>query len=102
MINDELIFGKNISRFAPDMLEDLFEHAFIVKASDIHIQSNEPIKVDIHGRLRPITDRQLDINEVENFIKKIYGDNAITEINKGQPIDKAIAVLNKLTKVLKR
>lgn len=97
MINDELIFGKNISRFAPDMLEDLLEHAFVVKASDIHIQSNEPIKVDIHGRLRPITDRQLDINEVENFIKKIYGDNAITEINKGQPIDKAIAVLNKIT-----
>jgi defect-in-organelle-trafficking protein DotB len=79
------------------MLEDLLEHAFVVKASDIHIQSNEPIKVDIHGRLRPITDRQLDINEVENFIKKIYGDNAITEINKGQPIDKAIAVLNKIT-----
>jgi defect-in-organelle-trafficking protein DotB len=97
MINDELIFGRNISRFAPDMLEDLLEHAFVVKASDIHIQSNEPIKVDIHGRLRPITDRQLDINEVENFIKKIYGDNAITEINKGQPIDKAIAVLNKIT-----
>lgn len=97
MTNDELIFGKNISRFAPDMLEDLLEHAFVVKASDIHIQSNEPIKVDIHGRLRAITDRQLDVNEVENFIKKIYGDNAITEINKGQPIDKAIAVLNKIT-----
>lgn len=97
MTNVDLIFGRNISRFSPDMLEDLLEHAFIVKASDIHIQSNEPIKVDIHGRLRAITDRQLDVNEVENFIKKIYGDNAITEINKGQPIDKAIAVLNKIS-----
>lgn len=97
MTDVDLIFGRNISRFSPDMLEDLLEHAFIVKASDIHIQSNEPIKVDIHGRLRAITDRQLDVNEVENFIKKIYGDNAITEINKGQPIDKAIAVLNKIS-----
>lgn len=97
MTDEELIFGKNISRFSADMLEDLLEHAYKVKASDLHIQSNEPIKVDIHGRLRPITDRQLDVNEVENFIKKIYGDNAITEVNKGQPIDKAIAVLNKIT-----
>lgn len=97
MTDDELIFGRNISRFSADILEDLLEHAYTIKASDLHIQSNEPIKVDIHGRLKPITDRQLDVNEVENFIKKIYGDNAITEINKGQPIDKAIAVLNKIT-----
>jgi len=95
--DNDLIFGRNISRFSPDSLEDILEHAHKVGASDLHIQSSEPIKIEKHGRLRPITDRRLDINEVENFIKKIYGDNAITEINKGGAIDKAIAVLNKFT-----
>lgn len=93
----DLIFGRNISRFSPDMFEDILEHAFAISSSDIHIQSNEPIKVEIHGRLKPITDRRLDVNEVENIIKKIYGDNAVTELNKGQAIDKAISVLNRNT-----
>lgn len=69
-INDDLIFGRNISRFTPDLLEDILEHAFKVGASDLHIQSSEPIKIEKHGRLRPITDRKLDVNEVENFIKR--------------------------------
>jgi defect-in-organelle-trafficking protein DotB len=92
-----ILFKSNVSRYTPDMLEDILEHAFKIKSSDIHIQSNEPIKVEIHGRLKPITDRRLDVNEVETFIKKIYGDNAITELNQARAIDKSMAILNRET-----
>lgn len=94
---EDVIFGRNISRFSPDMLEDILEHAFKIGASDIHIQSSEPIKIEKHGRLMPITDRALDINEVESIIKKIYGDNAITEMNSAKAIDKSMVILNRLT-----
>ncbi len=97
MSTDNIIFSRNTSRFSPEMLEDILEHAFKIGSSDLHIQTNEPIKVEIHGRHRPITDRKLDVNEVEGFIKKIYGDNAITETNKGLAIDKATAIMDSRT-----
>lgn len=85
---------KNIARFSKEHFEDILEHAYKIKASDVHIHSNDYIWVDVHGKLFPITTRRLDSTEVESFIKKIYGDNALTEMNQGKAIDKSVAFYN--------
>jgi len=92
--DNRYLLPKDISMFTKEHLEDILEYAFDIKASDIHIQSHEPILVEIHGRLWKITKRPLDSTEVESFIKKIYGDNAITEMNQGKAIDKSISIFN--------
>ncbi len=86
---EKIIYRTNKDSFGEEDLEEILEHAYKLKASDIHIQTNQPIKVDIHSRFYKLTDRDLSVNEVETFIKKIYGDNAITEMNQKNPIDKS-------------
>lgn len=94
---EEIFFKTDKSIFDSDDLEDILEHCFKIKASDIHIQTNELIKVDIHSRFYPITNRKLDANEVEVFIKRIYGDNAITEMSQKKAIDKSMFIRLKET-----
>ena len=88
------ILTKYVARYTKDDLEDILEHAYDVGASDVHIQSNERIIIDKHSRGYHITNRPLDATEVESFIKKIYGDNATTEMNQGKAIDKSISIYN--------
>lgn len=92
LFEDKIMFKTNKPSFDGNDLEDILEHAYNIKASDIHIQTNEYIKVDIHSRFYSITNRTLSSNEVENFIKKIYGDNALTEMNQKKAIDKSMFI----------
>jgi defect-in-organelle-trafficking protein DotB len=89
---DKIIYRTNKATFDGSDLENILEHAYKIKASDIHIQTNEFIKVDIHSRFYPLTNRPLNANEVETFIKRIYGDNAVTEMNQKRAIDKSMFI----------
>lgn len=89
---DHIIYKTNKATFDGTDLENILEHAYKVKASDIHIQTNEFIKVDIHSRFYPMTNRPLNSNEVETFIKRIYGENAVTEMSQKRAIDKSMFI----------
>lgn len=67
---EKIIYRTNKDSFGEEDLEEILEHAYKLKASDIHIQTNQPIKVDIHSRFYRLTERDLTVNEVETFIKK--------------------------------
>lgn len=92
LFEDKIMFKTIKPIFDGNDLEDILEHAYNIKASDIHIQTNEFVKVDIHSRFYSITNRVLSPNEVESFIKKIYGDNALTEMNQKKAIDKSMFI----------
>lgn len=92
LFEDKIVFKTIKPIFDGNDLEDILEHAYNIKASDVHIQTNEFIKVDIHSRFYSITNRPLASNEVENFIKKIYGENALTEMNQKKAIDKSMFI----------
>ena len=75
------------ARFTPYNMDGMLEFASGMNASDITIQTNEPIYADIYGRLIRITSRQLTNSEVSEIINTIYGPNATTQLLSGHDID---------------
>jgi defect-in-organelle-trafficking protein DotB len=75
------------ARFTPYNMDSMLEFASGMNASDITIQSNEPIFADIYGRLVRITSRHITNSEVSEIINAIYGPNATTQLLSGHDID---------------
>ncbi len=75
------------NRFSPPFLDKMLEFAEGLDASDITIQTGEPIYAEIYGRLLQITNRQLSNTELGDLINSIYGPNATTQLLSGRDID---------------
>lgn len=75
------------SRFTPAFLDKVLEHAESLNASDITIQTNEPIYAEIYGELIKLTNRKLSNTELGEIINSIYGPNATTQLLSGKDID---------------
>lgn len=75
------------TRFTPAFMDKMLEHTESLKASDITIQTNEPIFAEIYGKLLRITNRKLSNTELGDLINAIYGPNATTQLLSGKDID---------------
>ncbi|WP_133127724.1 Dot/Icm type IV secretion system ATPase DotB [Legionella nagasakiensis] len=75
------------TRFTPVFMDKMLEHAEHLNASDITIQTGEPIFAEVYGRLIKITNRRLSNTELGDLINAIYGPNATTQLLSGQDID---------------
>ncbi|MDP3268409.1 MAG: Dot/Icm type IV secretion system ATPase DotB [Legionella sp.] len=75
------------TRFTPVFMDRMLEHAEILKASDITIQTGEPIFAEVYGKLLKITNRKLSNTELGDLINAIYGPNATTQLLSGKDID---------------
>lgn len=75
------------SRFAPASMDKMLEHAVSFDASDITIQTGEPIYIEVYGKLLKITHRTLSNTELSDLINSIYGPNATTQLLAGKDID---------------
>ncbi|PJD95100.1 MAG: Dot/Icm secretion system ATPase DotB [Legionella sp.] len=75
------------TRFTPAFMEKMLEHAQQLDASDITIQTGEPIYAEVYGRLLKITNRRLSNTELGDLINAIYGPNATTQLLSGHDID---------------
>lgn len=80
-------FPNEPLRFGPKHLEAILAFCTQNNASDITIQTNEPIFAEIYGCLYRITKRKLSNTEVGDMINDIYGPNATTQILSGQDVD---------------
>ena len=87
-MNEEPRFwpGETI-RMAEDDLDDLFAWACSIGASDIRLESNKPVVLQIHGRLRRVTQRRLTDGEVEDAINRLYGADGVARLKSGQDFD---------------
>lgn len=74
-------------RFTPIFMERVLEHAERLNASDITIQTGEPIYAEVYGRLLTLTKRKLSNTELGDLINAIYGPNATTQLLSGKDID---------------
>jgi defect-in-organelle-trafficking protein DotB len=74
-------------RFTPHNMDIMLEFATGMQASDITVQTNMPIMVEIFGRLVQVTSRHLSNAEVSEMINAIYGPNATTQLLSGKDID---------------
>ncbi len=74
-------------RFTIAHLYDLLTHCAKLDASDITIQTGEPVYAEIFGRLHRVTNRRLSNTEVGEILNTIYGPNGTTQLLSGVDVD---------------
>lgn len=75
------------TRFTPHYMDSLLAYCTELGASDITLQTAEPIFAEIQGKLYKITKRKLSNGEVGELLNSIYGANGTTQILSGQDVD---------------
>ena len=75
------------TRFTPIFMDRMLEFAQQLNASDITIQTGEPIYAEAYGVLSKMTKRRLSNTELGDLINAIYGPNATTQLLSGKDID---------------
>jgi len=75
------------TRFTPAFMDRMLEYAQQLDASDVTIQTGEPIYAEVYGVLIKITNRRLSNTEIGDLINAIYGPNATTQLLSGTDID---------------
>lgn len=75
------------TRFSPLFMDKMLEHTARLNASDITIQTGDPIYAEVYGKLLRITNRNLSNTELGDLINAIYGPNATTQLLSGKDID---------------
>lgn len=83
----EHLMPREPTRFTQDNLDDMLAHCQSLDASDITIQTNEPVIAEVYGRLVRITNRQLSQTELGDILNGIYGPNGTAQILSGVDID---------------
>ena len=81
------LFPNEPSRFNIDKANELLMFCSKQGASDITLQTSEPVFAEIYGKLAKITKRKLSNNEVSEIINVIYGANATAQLLSGADID---------------
>ena len=84
--NDHFIPNEPM-RFTARNINTLLAYCNKLDASDITIQTSQPIFAEVYGRLWRVTNRSLTNTEVAELINAIYGPNATTQILSGQDVD---------------
>ncbi|EKD44903.1 MAG: hypothetical protein ACD_70C00178G0002 [uncultured bacterium] len=83
----ELMYPREPTRFEPKNLDDLLVYSQKINASDITIQTGEPIIVEVYGRIHKITRRALTNTEVGDILNAMYGPNGTTQLARGTDLD---------------
>lgn len=83
----EYLYRDEPTRFEAKHVDAFLCYAHEINASDITIQTGEPIFAEIYGRLFRITRRQLSNAEVGDLLNAIYGPNGTTQIMRGTDLD---------------
>jgi defect-in-organelle-trafficking protein DotB len=75
------------NRFTENHVDDLLIWCVQRKTSDISVQTDRPIYNDISGVLRPATRRPIDGADMNVFLTKIYGADALARLASGVDLD---------------
>ncbi|MDD3182868.1 MAG: hypothetical protein PHD48_08720 [Alphaproteobacteria bacterium] len=67
-------------RVQEDHVDGLLLWCALRKATDISIQSDRPIIIEVDGTLYPITRRAMDSADITNVLMKIYGPDALAKL----------------------
>jgi len=75
------------SRFEAKDVDHLLAYCYRLNASDITIQTGEPVVAEIYGRIFKLTKRSLSNSEVSSLLNSIYGPNGTTQLLRGNDVD---------------
>lgn len=74
-------------RITPAYLNTVLAYCHTLNASDITVQTGEPIYAEVYGRLLRITNRRLSNTEVGEILNAVYGPNGTTQLLSGHDVD---------------
>ncbi|MGB6976095.1 MAG: ATPase, partial [Gammaproteobacteria bacterium] len=86
-MNESFVFPNEPLRFTPQYLDELLAFCNRLNASDITLQTGEPVFVEVYGKLFKITKRKLSNTEVGDMLNAIYGPNGTAQILSGKDVD---------------
>ncbi len=86
-MTDSYIFDHEPIRFVQAQIDELLVKCYQMQASDITLQTNEPIFAEVYGRMLKVTKRKLTNNEISEILNSIYGPNGTTQILSGKDVD---------------
>ncbi len=74
-------------RIQEEHVDDLLLWASQRKASDISLQTDRPVYIEVDGILFPVTRRALDSADMANVIGRVYGPDALAKLASGHDLD---------------
>ena len=84
---ENFLLANEPSRFSGNDIDIILDHCERFLASDITLQTGEPVFAEIHGRLRRITLRKFSNTEIGDMLNHIYGPNGTTQLLSGLDLD---------------
>src|SRR3989338_5417971 len=81
------IMDDEPQRFTKDEIDKLLVYCHQQGASDITLQTAEPVFAEIHCLLYKLTKRKLNNTEVGEILNYIYGPNGTTQLLSGRDVD---------------
>lgn len=61
--------------------------AALRRATDITLQTDKPVYIEVDGILYPVTRRSLDSADMVNVLARIYGPDALAKLAAGRDLD---------------
>lgn len=83
----EHLFPQEPIRLSIESANDILIHCVKLGASDITIQTGEPIYAEIYGKLIKVSRRRLSNTEVGEVINAMYGSNGTAQLMSGKDVD---------------
>ncbi len=87
MTEKKLLLANEPTRFTKTEMDRMLVFCYQQGASDITLQTNEPVIAEIHGKILKLTHRKLNNAEVGDMLNEIYGPNGTTQILSGKDVD---------------
>lgn len=87
MTSSDYLFPHEPIRLSIESANEILIHCVKLGASDITLQTSEPVFAEIYGRLVKVTRRKLSNTEVGEVINAIYGPNGTAQIMSGKDVD---------------
>lgn len=74
-------------RITEDHVDELLLWCVKRGSTDISIQTDRPVMIEVDGALHPITRRALDSADMANILMRIYGADALAKLASGSDLD---------------
>ncbi len=74
-------------RIQEEHIDDLLLWCVHSRATDVSIQTDRPIVIEVDGVLYPITQRAMDSADMANILMRIYGPEALAKLASGVDLD---------------
>ena len=93
MSQSPFMYTAEPARFCGRDVKELLLHCVKANASDITIQTDEQILIEVYGRLHRITKRRLTASELNEIVSELYAsESGLAKLNGGYDLDYAYEI----------